>query len=146
MNGKNHDPKSQQDQIQWLLILLAVAGVIILAALYIWLSIEFGSSGSMTVQQALMKLFSDTIAGIVGALLSYLFIYFVFIKRGITIDINPQQIEKIKQNIKQDITANSGEMIQGLIDNMQKLGDSDLKLYTFYGLILRVISNAEVIL
>jgi len=138
MNGKNDDPKSQQDQIQWLLILLAVAGVIILAPLYIWFSI---SSGSMTLQQALMKLFCDTIAGIVGALVSYLCIYFVFIKRSITIDINPQQIENIKQNIKQDITASSGKMIKGLIDNMQRVGDSDLKLYTFYGLQNEVSQN-----
>jgi hypothetical protein len=134
MNEKNDYPKPQQDQIRSLLILLAITGLIILAALHIWFSIQSGSPGSMTVQQALMKLFSDALAGIVGALISYLFIYFVFIKQGITIDINPQQLEGIKQNLKQDITATSGEMIRGLIDNMKRVGDSDLKLYTFCGL------------
>jgi hypothetical protein len=133
MNGNNH-PEPHQDQIRWLLILLAGAGAVILAGLHTWFSIHSGAPGSITSQQALLKLFSDAIAGIVGALISYLFIYFVFIKQGITIDINPKQLENIKKNIQQDVTATSGEMIRGLIQSMQRVGDSDLKLYTFCGL------------
>jgi hypothetical protein len=127
----NDQPNNQnsQNQIRWLLILLAIAGLVILTALHIWSSIHSVPPGTMTVQQASMKLLGDATAGIVGSLISYLFIYFVFIKQGIN-----QQLENIKQNIKQDINATSGKMIQGLIENMQRVGDSDVKLYTFCGL------------
>jgi hypothetical protein len=134
MNNRLNSQDDQGQKQQWFLILLSISGLIILSGVHIVLSIQSGSPGSMTVLQAFMKLFGDAIAGIIGGLISYLFIYFIFIKKGINININPDQIESIKQNIKQDITSTSGEMIRGLIDNMQRIGDSDLKLYTFCGL------------
>jgi len=121
--------QNTQEQIQWLLVLLAAAGVIILAGVHVLLSTKFGLP-STTAQQALSGLLSDVVSGIVGALISYLFIYFLFIKKGIHLNIDPQQLE----NIKQDITSTSGEIIRGLINNMQHVGDKDLKLYTFLGL------------
>ncbi|NJL47209.1 MAG: hypothetical protein HC929_06535 [Leptolyngbyaceae cyanobacterium SM2_5_2] len=130
-DNKTPDSRPTPEQVQWLLVLLAIAGFIILGGLNVWLATQSGTQ-PVTVKQAVINLLSDSTAGIVGALFSYLFVYFVFIRKGVSVSINPNQLENIKQNLQKDITLTSGEMVRGLIENMQRIGDSESKVvYSF---------------
>jgi hypothetical protein len=129
-SSNKNKPQNNNSQIIPLLILICLLTLIVLVFLY-------SSLYTLTLTDAIYELIRNIIPGFIGALVAYLVVYFLFVKRGISVNLD-QQLETIK-GIREDldISSNNSSIMRGLIAKMKVLKHpfrSDLKLYTFLGL------------
>jgi len=116
-------------QIIWLLVLVCFLTIVSLTALYSWIY-------KLAPQDAIFELIRNIIPGFIGALIAYLVVYFLFIQKGISLNLD-QQLEAMR-GIQENLSITSSSIIiRGITTKMQDLNEpfkSDLKLYTFWGL------------
>ena len=120
-NGNNKD-----QQIQWLVIVVSLLAILLLFFLYCWIY-------NFNFQQGILELLNDVIPGAVGGILSYLVISFLFLRKGISINLE-DQLTNLQEGIKQDISNMPGPNLQALNEKVQQRNHDDLKLHTFCGL------------
>ena len=120
-NGNNKD-----QQIQWLVIVVSLLAILLLFFLYCWVY-------NFSFKQGILELLNDVIPGAVGGILSYLLIYFIFLRKGIPVNLD-QQLASLQQDIKEDISNMPGPTLKYLNEKVKQKDDSDIKLYTFCGL------------